>query len=96
MKSKFFNRHSKILVFVAGIALLFAVVLFVIMQNGVSAKEAELVNLKAALQELQEENSELDYLINDADEAELFEHLARDRGYVYPDEKIYYNVTPGN
>ncbi len=96
MKSKFFNRHSKILVFDAGIELLFAEVMFDIMQNGVSAKEAELVNLKAALQELQEENSELDYLINDADEAELFEHLARDRGYVYPDEKIYYNVTPGN
>jgi cell division protein FtsB len=75
--------------------LLFAIVFFVILQKNVNAKEAELKALQGELQELQEENSEVDYLINEADDAELYEHLARERGYVYPDEKIYYNVTPG-
>ena len=95
MKTKILKSHSKLLVFMAAFILLFAVVFFVILQKNVNAKEAELEALQVELQELQEENSEVDYLINEADDAELYEHLARERGYVYPDEKIYYNVTPG-
>ena len=96
MKSGFFNKHSKILVALSSFLLIFAVVFFAVLQKSVSSKQAELEVLREQLQELQEENSELEYLINEADEAELFEHLARERGYVYPDEKIYYNVTPGS
>lgn len=96
MKLKALKGHSRILVFLACFILLFSVIFFVVLQRGVNAKEAELEALNAQLQEIQEDNSEISYLINEADEAELFEHLARERGYVYPDEKIYYNVTPGN
>ena len=96
MKSGFFNKHSKILVALASFLLVFAVVIFAILQKNVSSKQAELESLQKELQTLQDENGVLEYLINEADEAELFEHLARERGYVYPDEKIYYNVTPGN
>lgn len=96
MKAKVQKGHSRILLFMSVVLLLFAVVFFIMLKNGGKTKEAELSDLKTQLQELQEENSELDYLINEADEAELFEHLARERGYVYPDEKIFYNVTPGN
>ena len=95
MKTKLMKGHSKLIVFMACFILLFAIVFFVILQKNVNAKEAELRALQGELQELQEENSEVDYLINEADDAELYEHLARERGYVYPDEKIYYNVTPG-
>ena len=95
MKTKLFKGHSRILVFLAGFIFVFAVIFFAILQKNVKAKETELNALQDQLQELQEDNSEVDYLINEADEAELFEHLARERGYVYPDEKIYYNVTPG-
>ena len=95
MKANAIKGHSRILVFLSVFVLLFAVFFFVLLQRGVSAKEAELNQLQAELQEIEEKNSELDYLMNEADEAELFEHLARERGYVYPDEKIYYNVTPG-
>ena len=96
MKAKIQKGHSRILLVMSVVLLLFAVVFFMMLKSGVKSKEAELANLKVQLQDLQEENSELDYLINEADEAELFEHLARERGYVYPDEKIFYNVTPGN
>ena len=96
MKIKLFNRHSRILLVTAAFVLIFAFVFFIVLQKDVKAKEAELGVLQQQLKELKEENAELEYLINDADEAELFEHLARDRGYVYPDEKIFYNVTPGN
>lgn len=96
MKFKIFNRHSKILIALASFLLVFAVVFFAMLQKNVKTKQAELESLRLELQELQDENSELEYLINEADEAELFEHLARERGYVYPDEKVYYNVTPGS
>ena len=43
-----------------------------------------------------QENKKMDNLINNADKAELYEHLAREHGYAYPDEKIFYDVTPGN
>ncbi len=96
MKLKIFNRHSKILIALASFLFVFAVVFFALLQKNVQTKQAELESLRLELQELQDENSELEYLINEADEAELFEHLARERGYVYPDEKVYYNVTPGS
>ena len=94
MFKNFMKRHSKILVALCAFVLLFMVVFLAFLQKGVSTKQAELESLRDELQELQDENSELEYLINEADEAELFEHLARERGYVYPDEKVYYNITP--
>jgi len=96
MKSKFFSRHSRVLALLSVFLFIFSVALVMYLRSDISAKEAELQMLQDELCELQMENEEIDYLINDADEAELFEHLARDRGYVYPDEKIFYNVTPGN
>ena len=55
------------------------------------------MNLKGRdfLKLLDFKTEEIDYLINHADEAELYERLARDRGYAYPDEKVYFDVTPG-
>ena len=96
MKRNIINKHSKILIALASFLLVFAIVFFAALQKNVKTKQAELESLRSELQELQDENSELEYLINEADEAELFEHLARERGYVYPDEKVYYNVTPGS
>ena len=96
MNLKFFTNHSRILVFLTVIALCFSVALVMYLKADISSKQAELQQLKAELQDIELQNDEIEYLINDADEAELFEHLARERGYVYPDEKIFYNVTPGN
>ena len=96
MVLRFIRNHSKILVILAAFSLVFGVVFFAYLQKDVNSKQTELESLRKELQALQDDNSELEYLINEADEAELFEHLARERGYVYPDEKVYYNVTPGS
>lgn len=96
MKSKFFSRHSVVLPLLVVFILCVSVAIVAYFGSDISAKQTDLQELQAQLQELQMENNQIKYLITDADEAELYEHLARERGYVYPDEKIFYNVTPGN
>ena len=76
MKTKFFSRHSRILIVLTAFILCFSVALVMYLRSDISAKQAELQELKAQLQEIQIENDEIEYLINEADEAELFEHLA--------------------
>ncbi len=90
------GRRSFILVFFVITILCFSLGLFAWLNIDTNEKQGQLDSLNAQLQQLQQENQEIDYLINNAEEAELYEHLARERGYVYPDEKVYYDVTPGN
>ena len=59
-------------------------------------KEAQLEELKQRYQEQVMENEELAGLIEEGDEASYFERVAREqRGYVYADERVYQDVTPG-
>ena len=90
------GRHSIILVLSVVAILCFSLVIFAWLTIDSNEKQIRLDSLNSQLVALQQENQEIDYLINNADEAELYEHLARERGYVYPDEKVYYDVTPGN
>lgn len=89
------GRRSIILVFFVIAILSFSIGLYAWLNIDTNDKQVQLDSLNAQLQQLQQENQEIDYLINNADEAELYEHLARERGYVYPDEKVFYDVTPG-
>lgn len=90
------GRRSIILILCAIAIFCVSLAIVVIISIDSNAKQLQLDALNAQLQEYKQENQEIDYLINHADEAELYEHLARDRGYAYPDEKVYYDVTPGN
>lgn len=90
------GRRSIILVLSAIAVFCISVAIVVLISIDTNAKGIQLEALNNQLQELRQENQEMDYLINHADEAELYEHLARDRGYSYPDEKVFYDVTPGN
>lgn len=92
---KLFNRHSYIMMFFVIFALCFSLGFFALIKIDTNEKKIQLDSLNQQYEELSRENDEVDYLINDADEAELYEHLARERGYVYSDEKVYYDVTPG-
>ena len=65
------------------------------MRIDLNKKQQTLDALNERLAQVQKDNENLEYLINEADEAQLYERLARERGYAYPDEKIYYDVTPG-
>lgn len=90
------RRHSYILVILTVCVLTFSLGLFAWLQKDIKAKENELRALQNDLQSIQEANDEINYLLNEADEDELYEHLARERDFVYPDEHIYKDVTPGN
>ena len=93
--SKVFSRHSAILMFLCIFILCFAIGLYVWLRIDLRGKEAQLAALQEELAEVQMDNDSINYLLNEADADELYEHLARERGYVYPDEKVYYDVTPG-
>lgn len=90
------GRHSFILVFFAIAILVVSLCIFAWITIDSNEKQIQLDAINAQLQQIEQDNEEKDHLINDADKAELYEHLAREQGYAYPDEKIYYDVTPGN
>ena len=93
--SKIFQKHSFILMFFIVFALLFSVGLFAWIKMDTKEQKLQLEALNRQLELLNMENEEAEYLLNEADEAQLYERLARGRGYVYADEKVYYDVTPG-
>lgn len=95
MKTGFFGRHSYIIMFFTICLLCFSLVFFGFLNGDVKKKETELEQLSEYYDSVLEKNNELSYLLNDADENELFEQLARSHGYAYPDEKIYLDITPG-
>ena len=89
------GRRSIILVLCIIVAFVASVMIFTSISIDSNEKQNKLDALNLQLEQLKQENQEMDYLINNSDEAELYEHLARERGYAYPDEKVYYDVTPG-
>ena len=89
------GRRSIILVLCIIVAFVASVMIFTNISIDSNEKQNKLDALNLQLEQLKQENQEMDYLINNSDDAELYEHLARERGYAYPDEKVYYDVTPG-
>jgi cell division protein FtsB len=57
--------------------------------------EKELEAKQATHAQIVEENSVLDELNSQDDEAKLAEDYAREKGYVMPDEHVFVDVTPG-
>ena len=93
---KIFNRRS-LLVIVACVVLTISVLASNIWARvKIAQKQKELDAINEQIATVEMDNKSIDYLLNEADERELFERLARGKGYAYPDEKIYYDVTPGN
>lgn len=90
------HKHSKIMIVAVAAVILFAGSMYGVLRADINQKRTALDALNAEYEELSANNEEINSLINETDEAKLYEHLARERGYVYPDEKIYYDVTPGN
>lgn len=66
------------------------------LRSKLSDKQAECSSLENEYESVSAENKNAEDLLENADDIELYEHLARERGYVYPDETVYYDVTPGN
>ena len=89
------GRRSIILVLCMIVAVVASLAVFTTISIEINIKDDELAALEARLEQLRQDNDEKEYLINNSGEAELYEHLARQRGYAYPDEHVYYDVTPG-
>ncbi len=90
------GRRSFILVFFAIAILVISLGIFAWLSVDSNEKQIQLDAINAQLEQINQDNQKMDNLINNADKAELYEHLAREHGYAYPDEKIFYDVTPGN
>ena len=56
-----------------------------------SRQNEEIANLKQSITQMDEENSALEETIADAEDESNMEQIARDNGYVYPEERIYYD-----
>ena len=95
MRRLLFGRHSYIVFSLIIFLLCFSLGLFAFLNRDVKLKEMRLKELNGQYSAVLQENEALSNLLNAADEREMFEQLARAHGYCYPDEKIYYDVTPG-
>lgn len=99
MKQK--NTKAKKKPFSIIVAVLMALVLLYFAFSIVSAavdnrrKSNEYDKLSEELSEQLADNSELAELVENGNEAEVAEKYARENGYAYPDERIYYDATPG-
>lgn len=96
IKNKIYARNRSLTFVLAGaLAVLFMIGICLIMLSQNTSKKEQLSQLKEQLNLINAENSELEHYLNEDDESSLYERLARQRGYVYADEKVYFNVTPG-
>lgn len=70
---------------------------FINLQTDIKEKKTKLSEISAQYERQLAENEELQKLIDEGDEARYIERIAREqRGYVYPDERVYYDITPGS
>ncbi|MEG0545964.1 MAG: septum formation initiator family protein [Oscillospiraceae bacterium] len=63
----------------------------------IKEKNAEAENIKAQYEQQVADNARLQEVVDGGNQQEYIERVAREKlGYVMPDEKVYYNITPGN
>ena len=93
---KIFTRRSIIMIIVVTVVFLSIGASNITMAVKLSRQNKELAAINEQIATVEMDNKSIDYLLTEADERELFERLAREKGYAYPDERIYYDITPGN
>ena len=69
---------------------------FISKQVAINRKQAELDRINAEITAQNLENEELSEVIEKGDDDEQIEKYARQAGYVYPDERVFVDVTPGS
>ncbi len=87
--------------FILSIGLLLVAGYFVIslinVQMDIKDRKEKAAELEAQYQQQLAENERLQAVVDGGDEDEYIERVAREKlGYVMPDEKVYYNITPNN
>ena len=97
-KTKKRRRPGGILITVITLTVfLYLLVSFINLQLDIGEKRASLSALKTQYAQQTAANDELSALLDKEDQNALMERVAREkRGYVYPDERVYYDITPGS
>lgn len=91
------KKHSFILSLALLLAVGYFVISFVSTQLDIREKEKEAAALQEQITQQVAENERLQAVVDGGDESEYIERVAREKlGYVMPDEKVYYDITPSN
>lgn len=86
--------------FILTLALILLVGYFVItivgLQHSIKERQDVLEQKNAVYEEQVEENERLQSIVDSDDKSEYMEQIAREKlGYIKPNEKVFYDVTPG-
>ncbi len=89
------NRKHSIILGVLFCALVcYFVATLISLQTQVNAEKSTLKNLEATYQQQLKENDELKMIIENGDEADYIEKVAREQyGYAKPDERVYFDSS---
>lgn len=91
------QKHSFILSLALLLAVGYFVISFVSTRLEIREKEKEAAAVQAQYEEQCAENARLQSVVDGGDESAYMERVAREKlGYVMPDEKVYYDITPSN
>ncbi len=91
------QKHSFILILALLLAVGYFVISFISAQLEIREKEKQAAEVRAQVEQQQAENERLQAVVDGGDEKQYIERVAREKlGYVMPDEKVYYDITPSN
>ncbi len=88
------RKHSVILAVLFGALVCYFVATLISLQVQVHAHENTVEKLKTQYQQQLDENAELQRLIDEGNESDYIEKIAREQyGYAKPDERVYYDSS---
>ncbi len=88
------RNHSIILSVLFCAVVLYFIATLISLQTEVNAEERSLDNLKATYEQQSNRNAELEMIIENGDESDYIEKVAREQyGYAKPDERVYFDSS---
>lgn len=88
------RKHSIILAVLFCALVCYFVATLISLQLQVHAQENDVEELKSEYQQQLDENAELQRLIDEGNESDYIEKIAREQyGYAKPDERVYYDSS---
>ena len=70
--------------------LVYAVMSLVTLQGKISDAEQQVAELEQQVADITADNDAMQYALDNKDDDEVIEDIARSEGYVYQDEEVYY------
>ena len=83
------GKFSIILALLFAALVIYFVATFISLQTKVDAAQANIDSLNQTKQELNDQNTELQEVLDNGDEKAYFEKIAREHDYAMPDERVY-------